>query len=192
MALINKITGLARYIKTLVLDEAPAVTGQLLYTGPDSELYYKDGVDEVQLTDSGKVASVGILANSAYLGSDFTVTAVWDDVAGGDLVQVGSLSLSTDINKISGITVHFLGSADIDTGSDLVLGYQIDSEDPVPCLYEQGGAGGIRHINMMVALPSIPKGSVTIKLMAASSGGVDPVVLGASNYNLSKFSVVQY
>lgn len=143
------------------------------------------------LIRGGLGGGANVTIETATLGSDFLVTQAWSDVAGGSMVQVSSVQVSVDLTSGQNMMIGYNGSANIGSGIELILGYQIGSETAVPVVWEQGLATPGRHVGFMVPLTSPVSGTTTIRLMASRvSGGV--TIIGQTNFNLAEFSVVTF
>lgn len=134
----------------------------------------------------GSLASAG----QSILGSDFTVTQAWSNTAGGNLAQVSTVEVTATFVANERVIINYVGSATVPSGSDLIVGYQIDSDTAKTLLYTQGLGGGYRGICFSALSAALTAGSHTFKLMAASSGA-DPTIAGASNLNGAIFEIIR-
>lgn len=117
------------------------------------------------------------------LASDTTISQAWSNVAGGNMTQFGSMQVSITTSTTCNIIVHFSASAvGTTSASELVIGYQKNSDTAVPMAYVNlNTSAASRHqINFRDLLTNQPAGSYTFKAMA-SRGSSNCIIKGNSN-----------
>jgi len=136
----------------------------------------------------------GLEVVSSTLAANFTVTTVYSNVPGAGMAQVSTVECVVNTLANEQVLISFTGNtAQLNSGDEGLIGYQIDSGTAVVCGYNSvASANYYPPINFTVMSAPLAAGAHTIKLMAAKGGSDTFIISGGSNLQPSVFQVARF
>jgi hypothetical protein len=134
----------------------------------------------------------GLDTQSYELSSSFSVTQAFIDQPGGNMAQVDSSEITINTLENEAVEVSFVGSLYASSGtSDVILGYQIDSDTPIVQLYEVETSTSVGAITFSTMTAPLSAGQHTIKLMASKTVGA-PQIYVSNSGGSARFTVTRF
>ena len=150
-------------------------------TGGTSTLNIGNGYDwDVYVSASGSGIN-GLEIEETRRSADYTVTAAYVAAPGGGMLPVPDMSVDVNVLEGERVQISFVGAfrtAGASTNNDLMIGYQVDSDTPVPGGYSSNVTSESSNCSFTALTDPLSAGQHTIKLVAASSTAQDPSLLG--------------
>lgn len=198
MALFNKSTGFIKFLKLITNASDPLGSDKGLYANAGGELVYKDGAANIiPLTSGGFPVGSGGFASFSVdrvrLTSEFNISNLWSDVAGGNMTEITGLSITKTITSTDAVQLIFHGvhSTTSATDNGTVYGYQLDSATPVTVGYDLIREDtSTKAISFTKTLTGLTPGDITFKITASKIASATHTIRANSNLSDTYFEVV--
>ena len=155
--------------------------------------YTADVTSNIQAQFAAQGGTNAVAVTIANLAGSTVIDGVYADAAGANLKQIGTINITVTTVLNERVKVAFSGAVGGIAATEMVMGYQVDSDTPVVTLYKGIQATVGHDASWQVWTAPLAASAHTIKLMGCRSGGATNIsIVGPVNYSIPAFTITQY